>query len=77
VKKERKSSGGTKVVLFGTWFVLVMMISLNVQPYAGNHPYLAWSMVIVGIAVFVVGIVFALGMMMQRGRPSDVSSYSV
>jgi hypothetical protein len=77
VKPERRSSGGSRVVLFGTWFVLVMMIYLTVQPYAGDHPYLAWSMVIVGTAVFVVGIVFALGGIMRRERPSDVHGSSM
>jgi hypothetical protein len=63
METERRNNGGMRVVLVGAWLVLVVMIPLKVQPYAGDHPYLAWPMVIVGVAVFVVAILFMLGRM--------------
>ena len=76
MKPERNNSGGTRVVLFGSWFVLVVMASLTLQPYVQKDPFLAWSMVIVGSVVLVVGIVFALGLIKRRGKSPEVFGQS-
>jgi hypothetical protein len=65
---ERKKSGGTRVVMFGAWILLLAMVPLTVQSYVEENPALAWSLILVGSIVFVVGIIFALGRSKRGGK---------